>query len=1478
MRENFKSRTKRFLSAFLALSLIFTIFIGDSAWAYITDFASTHIFFNEEREIGKGVVLNNWQGRNPDGTPKLGHTITFNPKTSDAMVMTAFGNSINSRKTLSSTSYLVEQQGVTVLGGINGDFYHLANGVPIGIVIHEGKLISNSATDWNAIGFKADGSVVIGKPKITMKAIIDGTEYPFGNFNKAQGEWGPYLYSQEFGANTGSTVPSIEVILNIDEGEPAVGDTLVATVAEIRTNTKATPIGENQLVLSAQLNKTGHWALAQFKEGDIVAFQFTDATGQWNNVVQAIGGDKLLIDNGSVVSGLPTKNYNPSTAIGVKANGEVVLYECDGRTGASQGVSSYELAQFLYNLGCTKAIQLDGGGSSAILARMPGYRSPGLISRPSDGAERANSNAILLVSKRSVEIRDGAAQPGTIAEKVHIYPGKIYALQNATIEYKALATDEYFFPTALPEDMVWGSDAGTMDQSGKLTIDKGPGKYQVLAGGGKALGAAAEITVLSSVASLKPSKTKVTVSPGGSVDLSCTAYYQDVSAYANDSSFKWSVEGNIGSITQEGVFTAAQTPGTGRIAVSYGSVKAYIDVTFSDAPDSVEDFENGTLWGSSIIRAKSGTASIVQDAAMAKSGTKLLKVDYDFTLADGVEKGVAGAYAHRLDPATKQPAGIALEKDPTAIGMWVYGDNSKTWIRAKVKDGKGQSFDIDFTKDYRTDTMTGGVDWAGWKYVEAAIPEGREGPFILETPIRIMCTREEMRGKGTLYFDKITAVYGAGSKDMTAPSAKIISPANSAVFNAAKVPVNIELTDNSGGSGINVSSVKVLLDGAEVSGLSVSGSGSAAVKGELGAAILSDGMHKLVVNYSDAAGNTGSSAATFTVETGAPQIVVSTSPSYYAGGGAFTTDISVKNPKNLKKFYLVFSYNPSQVEFVDGDAQTPGKQAAFESWVKKGKLMNNGVNEANGKIILSVDNLTGLSSGTLSKIGTLTFKAKSDLRTATNVNFDFGAMLVANKSASLRFTLPSMAVNMEYGLALSVTGTAKNEPTTFSVTDKNGNPVAGASLTIDEVQKTVWTTDSAGKAYSTDITHLPVGASFTVTANKNGIISNTITFTVTEKNTELTPQKVSLSLTPDPGSISVNYVTPTDQVATFIQYAEKSSFTGAFSLAQQAKSSDSPVSLVNVSGTEPARVHMAILKGLKPGTDYVYRISNSSGKTSPVYEFTMPGYEEPYSFAFITDPQGASEEAYKVFGDVLGKAVEKAGNPAFVLLGGDLADRGGNLKQWNMFFDAGSRIFSSLPVMAAPGNHEYYDDANLINFKAFFNLPQNGPAGYEETAYSFQTKDALFMVLDTQKSLNPQLQWVEETSRASDKKWKIVMMHRGIYSGFYDEAELRKVIAPAFDRAGIDLVLNGHDHTYLRATMKAGNKVPLGEGTTYITGGSSGKKYYDAAERSWTSVLYDANNPVFSTFKIYSDRILVVASHVENGGTVDHDRFEIIKK
>ena len=1088
MRKNFLRVQKSLLALFLCFTLIFSM-AGNIALAYVTDFGNTSIIHNEERVIAEGVVLNRWNGITGSYANKAGQTITFNPKTSDAMVVATYGNSVASRATLSSMSKIEEQKlGASIIGGINGDFYYLENGVPIGLSVKNGKLISYSNTKWYAVGFNQDGSVIIDMPNLEMFYTANGKRYSFSNFNKPQNDWGPYLYSSDFGPNTGSTVPSLETVLDITEGDLKIGGTVKAKITGIKINAKATPIGENQLVLSARNGKAGFSSMADFRIGDEVVFQFNDPEKKWSNVNQAVGGERILINNGIIVSGLATSNYAPVTAVGVKANGEVVFYQADGRSTLSQGLSSLEVAQFLHKLGCVRVLQLDGGGSSAIIARMPGHSSPGLLNNPSDGKERANSNSLILISKKSVAIKEGTEVNRPAADNLHVYPGIAYVLPRATVQYSVLATNKHYLPVQLPASIEWVTSTGTIDKNGLLQVGSATGTYSVMAADKRTVGSSS-VTVLDRVTSLKPSKSVLTLLPGDVIDLSCEAYYYNIKVNSNDSSFDWQVEGNIGTITQDGLFTMADNAsGNGRIVVKYGNISAYIDVVIPATPNAIEDFENAIGWGYSSVKAKAANVSVIQDKEMARSGSGLLKLDYDFTLGAGVESGVAGVYAYTLNPNTKAKTELTINGSPNAIGMWVYGDNSKTWLRSSVKDGSGQSFYIDYTSDYSPATGTGGIDWTGWNYVEAKIPSGRKGPFTLETPIRVMCSRDDMRTKGTLYFDQIRAVYTEGNI-VQAASVKVTSPADKAVIKTGKVPLTAEIIKGTNGADIDASSVKVILDGTELTNITVEGAGNVLVKGELGSDInLSDGYHSLTVNYADTTGTKGTHTITFTVDAGAPQMIAATDATV-TEGGSFTTTLNIKNPKNLKKIYADFEYDVTKIEPVDMDSSTPGIQIALESWAKKGTIIANRVDEKNGRILISIDNLTNLSTADISKLGTITFKARPAFGDEAQIKLHLGAMIVGDNVLSQKFVLPDMKVSRDYPLIIKAVGLNPGETTTITVTDRNGQPVAGADIYLNELSYPFWQTAANGQVTTNILTQLLTGEPLSIRAKKDNLAS-----------------------------------------------------------------------------------------------------------------------------------------------------------------------------------------------------------------------------------------------------------------------------------------------------------------------------------------------------------------------------------------------------
>jgi len=86
-----------------------------------------------------------------------------------------------------------------------------------------------------------------------------------------------------------------------------------------------------------------------------------------------------------------------------------------------------------------------------------------------------------------------------------------------------------------------------------------------------------------------------------------------------------------------------------------------------------------------------------------------------------------------------------------------------------------------------------------------------------------------------------------------------------------------------------------------------------------------------------------------------------------------------------------------------------------------------------------------------------------------------------------------------------------------------------------------------------------------------------------------------------------------------------------------------------------------------------------------------------------------------------------------------------------------------------------------------------------------------------------------------------LQFHEGPYTSNHDPAYIRSLLIKDIDEMGIDLVLSGHDHLYLRTTMREDEKAPIGEGTTYVTGGTCGNKFYeykDYADR-WTEIKAD---------------------------------------
>lgn len=331
--------------------------------------------------------------------------------------------------------------------------------------------------------------------------------------------------------------------------------------------------------------------------------------------------------------------------------------------------------------------------------------------------------------------------------------------------------------------------------------------------------------------------------------------------------------------------------------------------------------------------------------------------------------------------------------------------------------------------------------------------------------------------------------------------------------------------------------------------------------------------------------------------------------------------------------------------------------------------------------------------------------------------------------------------------------------------------------------------------------------------------------------------------------------------------------------------------------------HKAIAEGLEPGKSYQYRVGGG-GYWSETGEFTTEKTgENEFTFLYMTDSQGSNTEDYVTWANTLRNSLQKFPDSKFLIMPGDLVDAGAREEQWADYFGQPQDLLMNLPLLATIGNHE---GPNNNNFYYHFNLPDDSftdpkPKG---TVYAFDYGPVHFMVLNTgdipwdtaqTNSFNKQIEWLKKEVAQTDKKWKVVAFHKAIYSvGNHatdsDIAQLREKLYPVLDELGIDLVLQGHDHTFMRSYQMYGDtpimdavpdengRVTNPDGTLYMINNSPGRKYYNIKQN--VDKYYAANysqpfQPIYTGIQV-TDDTLTLKSFI-SGEAQPFDTYTIVR-
>jgi hypothetical protein len=364
-----------------------------------------------------------------------------------------------------------------------------------------------------------------------------------------------------------------------------------------------------------------------------------------------------------------------------------------------------------------------------------------------------------------------------------------------------------------------------------------------------------------------------------------------------------------------------------------------------------------------------------------------------------------------------------------------------------------------------------------------------------------------------------------------------------------------------------------------------------------------------------------------------------------------------------------------------------------------------------------------------------------------------------------------------------------------------------------------------------------------------------------------------------------------------------------------------------------AHYHTATFRDLEPETLYAYRVGDGANWSEYFHFKTASRDPEPFTFIYFGDAQN---EIKTHWSRVFREAFRDAPRAAFTLHAGDLINDDFADAEWGQWHGAPAWVNGTVPVMATPGNHEYfrahpgpvserfwnakdgsvldldvkiealpadkgepyrltatdgkgnsayliYDEngdrilevgkgmesltgftpAELVgtevdkdplrdrrqnpgtpavsrHWRHTFDFPlQDAPAGLEETCYFIDYQGVRFISLDSNRKQEEQVPWLRKVLEDNPNRWTVLTFHHPIFSPARDRdnPKLRNLWKPIFDAYKVDLVLNGHDHTYARTGLveprPTGENVPEGYqqaydpeiGTVYVTSVSGPKMY-----------------------------------------------------
>lgn len=376
-----------------------------------------------------------------------------------------------------------------------------------------------------------------------------------------------------------------------------------------------------------------------------------------------------------------------------------------------------------------------------------------------------------------------------------------------------------------------------------------------------------------------------------------------------------------------------------------------------------------------------------------------------------------------------------------------------------------------------------------------------------------------------------------------------------------------------------------------------------------------------------------------------------------------------------------------------------------------------------------------------------------------------------------------------------------------------------------------------------------------------------------------TPDRIMLSIPGNPAS------------SRAVTWRTKNS--GEKAVGQIAEATSSPFFAENVTSVEgtstfwqnndsTAMGHKVIFNNLTPETMYMYRVGNGTIWSEWLQFRTSSNTDKPFNFIYLGDFQN---DIKSLCSRTIRQAYSHFPNADFMLFAGDLVSRSTE-DYWSEFFYAGDWIYGTMPSLATPGNHEYTQETETgprvfsRHWNQIFVNPQNGPENLKNQSFYIDYQGVRFISLNSpalgysEENAVNSTNWLQKVLSDNPNQWTILFTHYPVYScsqGRNNE-RYRSALKPILEKYGVDLVLQGHDHTYCRGQNLNGIGVDCKNPPMYMVS-VSGPKMYGLNVNKWSDRVA-SQTQLYQNIVVNDDTIFVQAFTVT--GEL-YDEFSLIK-